>query len=169
MISSEPQIVFSPNLVWLCGTMSQSVVQKNWFTVFNVKVTARAYIIKTWLFFTISSKLLVFSRSRSQQRLVWSKYDSFYNILWTSDPFATKLCLVVHYHKPEYLTGIGLCSRPRSKQNFKMSMNVCLAIFWITEPFTTKLGLVMYHHEKDYLPKKISLLSSRWRSQWRLI
>ena len=35
------------NLVWLCSIISQSVVQKIWFTVFNVKVTARLYIIKT--------------------------------------------------------------------------------------------------------------------------
>ena len=44
---------------------------------------------------------LVFSRSRSQQGLIWSKYDSLYYIFWTADPFATKLGLIIHYHKPE--------------------------------------------------------------------
>ena len=34
------------NLVCLCSIISQSVVQKNWFTVFNIKVTARADITK---------------------------------------------------------------------------------------------------------------------------
>ena len=46
-LSSEPQNDLSPNLVWLCSIMSQSIMQKNWFTVFNVQVTVRAHIIKT--------------------------------------------------------------------------------------------------------------------------
>ena len=44
---------------------------------------------------------LLFLRSRAQQELIWSKYDNFYCIFWTADPFATKLGLIVHYHKPE--------------------------------------------------------------------
>ena len=44
---------------------------------------------------------LLFSRSRSLQKLIRLKYDDFYCIFWTADPFATKLCLIVHYHKPE--------------------------------------------------------------------
>ena len=32
--------------VWFCNNISQSVMQKNWFAVLKVKVTARAYIIK---------------------------------------------------------------------------------------------------------------------------
>ena len=44
---AEPQNILLPNLVWLCIIIiSQNVMQKNWFTVFNVKVTVRAYIIK---------------------------------------------------------------------------------------------------------------------------
>ena len=39
-----------PNLVWWCIIMSQCVMQKNWFTIFNVKVTGRAYIITIRLF-----------------------------------------------------------------------------------------------------------------------
>ena len=35
------------------------------------------------------------------QELIWSKYDNVYCIFWTVDPFATKLGLIVHYHKPE--------------------------------------------------------------------
>ena len=34
-------------------------MQKKWFTIFNVKVTARAYMIKNMTISTISSKLLV--------------------------------------------------------------------------------------------------------------
>ena len=56
-VSLEPLKHLLPNLVRWCIIMSWCVMRKNWFTIFNVKVTARAYIIKIWLF-TISSKLL---------------------------------------------------------------------------------------------------------------
>ena len=42
--------IFLPNLVRWCTIMRQCVLWKDWFTIFNVKVTARAYIIKIWLF-----------------------------------------------------------------------------------------------------------------------
>ena len=35
------------------------------------------------------------------QEIMWSKYDNVYCIFWIADPFATKLGLIVHYHKPE--------------------------------------------------------------------
>ena len=41
---------------------------------------------------------LLFSRSRSQQGLVSSKYYSFYRIFWIADSFATKLGLIARYH-----------------------------------------------------------------------
>ena len=44
---------------------------------------------------------LLFSRSRSMQDLIWSKYDNFCCIFWIAAPFATKPGLIVHYHKPE--------------------------------------------------------------------
>ena len=40
------------------GSARQSVMRKKWFTIFNVKVTVRSYIIKMWLSI-ISSKLQV--------------------------------------------------------------------------------------------------------------
>ena len=62
-----------------------------------------------------------------------------------------------------------LCSRSRSQQFF-LKTNVCADdIFWITEPFTAKLGVAMHHYELDIFSKKIGLLSSRSRSQWRII
>ena len=157
--------------------MRRCVMGKIWFTVFNVKVTTRAYIIKiqlfllyllnfwsicnqTWLDSTASearvswgkncisgfkvkvtvmvqdiskclsvwyllncrsfwyptwygnaaswirvpcrkNNCLLSSRSRAQQGLMWSKYDSFYYIFWTVDSLATKLGLVLHDHKPK--------------------------------------------------------------------
>ena len=38
---------FLPNLVWWCFMMRQCVMRKSWFTIFNVKVTVRACIIRT--------------------------------------------------------------------------------------------------------------------------
>ena len=102
----EPQNILLPNLVWLCSIVIQNVVQKNWFTVFSVKVTARTFIIKIWLF------LLYF---------------------WTADWFATKLGLIVQYHKPE-------CPVEKWITAFKVKVTAKVH-------FVTKFGLVMQHHE----------------------
>ena len=76
-ISSEPNNILLPNLVCLCSIiMNQSVMQKTWFTVFSVKVTVRAYIIKIWLFLLY---------------------------LLNAGQFATKLGLIVQHHKSECL------------------------------------------------------------------
>ena len=50
LISSEPQNLLWPNLVWWCTMMSQNVMQKDLCSYFRVKVTVRVYIIKIWLF-----------------------------------------------------------------------------------------------------------------------
>ena len=70
MMSSKPPNILFPNLVLWCIIRSQSVMQKD---------------------------LLLFSRSRSLQELIWSKYYNFFSIFWTADPVATKLGLIVHY------------------------------------------------------------------------
>ena len=66
------------------------------------------------------------SRSRSQQGLIWSKYNSFYSVFWAVDSLATKLGLMIHHHKPECpVKRIGLLhSGSRSQQRVKMSMFV---------------------------------------------
>ena len=121
MISSELQNVLLPNLVCWCSTISQSIVWKNRITAFRVKVTIKGqnvHVLSRYLLnwqivchqtlycdaslgIWVSCKTvgLLISRSRSQQGFKWSKYDSFYYIYWAADPFATKLGLIVHYHK----------------------------------------------------------------------
>ena len=74
MISSKPPNILFPNMVLWCIIVSQCVMQKYW---------------------------LLFSRLRSLQELIWSKYDNFCFISWTADSFATKLGLIVYYYKPE--------------------------------------------------------------------
>ena len=73
------QNILLPNLVWWCSLMSQSAMRKN------------------------SCLLSLRSRSRSQQGLMWWKYDSFYCILWTVDSLATKLGLMIHHHSQNVL------------------------------------------------------------------
>ena len=43
------------------------------------------------------------SRSRLQWGFISWKYDCFYRIFWTADPFATRLGLMIHHYKPECL------------------------------------------------------------------
>ena len=84
IIFSESQNILLPNLIWWCNFMSQS----------HVDILL----------------LLLSSRPRSQQWLIWWKYGSFYNIIWTVDSLATKLGLMIHHQKPECpMTKIGYC------------------------------------------------------------
>ena len=93
--------------------------QKDLFAIFKVKVTARAHVIKIWQFL-----------------LYLLNCWSFCYQTW----FDSKLSLARVFYGE---TG-SLCSRSRSQQNSKMSMNVCPHnIFWIAVPFTTKLGMVL--------------------------
>ena len=71
VMSSEPPNILLPNLVLGCIILSWSVLQKDWFAIFKVKVTARAHR---------------------------SNYDSFNYIFRTADPFATKLGLILRYY-----------------------------------------------------------------------
>ena len=59
--------------------MTQSVMRKGWVPILKIKVTVWAEILRTSCFFHIS---------------------------WTSEPFATKLGIVVHHHEPEYCVTI---------------------------------------------------------------
>ena len=74
MISSELQNTLVPNLGWWCSIMSQKTIQKK--------------------------KCLLSARSRSQWGLIWSKYDSFYDIFWTVESLATRLGQMIHHYKP---------------------------------------------------------------------
>ena len=84
--------------------------------MFTVKVTAKAYIIRIWLF------LLYLLNCWLLCNQTW--FDS------------TALWVGVSCRKMGWLR-----SRSRSKQRFRMSVDVCLDdILWITEHFVTKFG-----------------------------
>ena len=63
------------------------------------------------------------------------------------------------------------CSRSRSQQMIKMSVNDCVDdIFWTTKHYVSRLGLMMHYYGLDLDQyRKIGLLSSRSGSQWGLI
>ena len=44
-VSSELLNLVSPNVVWWCIIMGQSVMSKNWVAILKVKITVRAYIL----------------------------------------------------------------------------------------------------------------------------
>ena len=99
MVVSESQNILLPNLVWCCSVMSQSIMQ--------------------------NFLLLLSSRSRSQQRPIWSKYASFYHIFWTVDSLASKLGLIIHHKSECPVKRIGLLhSGSRSQWRVKMLMFV---------------------------------------------
>ena len=197
-ISSEPQNIFLSNLVWLCSIISQSTVQKNWFTVFNVKVTVRTYIIIFWLFllYLLNCWLvcnqtwfdstasytgescwkmgLLRSRSRSQQRFkMWVNVCPD-DIFWITEHFVTKFGMVMQHHEPECHAGkkfllLLLSSRSRWQQGLIWSKyDSFYYIFWIVDSLATKLDLLIHNHKPECPVKEGWLLHSGSGSQWRV-
>ena len=85
---------------------SKSLCSSRWYLLNRPTFCYQAWYCDASSWAGVSCKKIrfLFSRSRSQQGLVWSKYDSFYYIFLIADPCATKLGFIVHYHKPECLT-----------------------------------------------------------------
>ena len=48
MISAKPPNILLPNMLLWCIIMNWNVMQKDLFTIFKVKVTTRAHMIKIW-------------------------------------------------------------------------------------------------------------------------
>ena len=117
------------NHTWYSGVLSWVGVScwKKWFAVIKVKLTASAYVVRLWLFLLYVLNCIPFLQSD----LAW------WHIL---------ICQSVVWKKEERL----LCSRSRSRWNFKMSVIVCPENFFsTTEPFITNLGIVMHKHDSE--------------------
>ena len=67
--SSESPTTLLGNLIWWCITMSQSVMQVDWFAFFKVRI---------------------------QPGLIKPKYDCFYCSFWSADPFPRKVTNLVY-------------------------------------------------------------------------
>ena len=124
--------------------MRLSVMQKNWFTIFNVKVTVKAYIIKIWLFllhllnhwsvckqtwFDSTATWTYVSCGKVDhcvQRQGYSESSKYYRMFVQMQ----MILLVSWYFEP---------SQPQRVDADD--------IFWTTEHFVTKLGMVMQDHE----------------------
>ena len=116
-------ILFLPDLVWWCIIIRQCAMWINWFSIFNVKVTARGLFNQNMTVFTTSSKLLV----RLQPDLVcWYSIISR-SVLWENgiavfmvkvivkvkivseclsgqyllNHFVRQTCMVMQHHKPK--------------------------------------------------------------------
>ena len=110
-------------------------MHKVWFTIFKVKVIARAHMIKMWC-------CLLYLQNRwsfCYQTWFWWYIIIRKNVLWRNGIVVFKVKVTA---------------------NFKMLMNVCPDdILWIAEPFTTKLGSMINHNEPNCF-KIIGLLLS---------
>ena len=114
-------IVFSCDVIlcgWLCSKYQLTNKQKNsnlvlWFIIMSQSVMQKQQQQQP------KNKDLLFSRSRSLQELIWSKYDKFYCIFWIDDFFfSTKLGLIKHYHKPEcYMEKLDCCVQGQGHNN----------------------------------------------------
>ena len=106
---------------------------ENWFAIFEVEVLARVYIIKIWVLF-----LLLYSNLP----ICWEP-----NLVWS---YIIK--------KPECpVNKIGLlCSRSRSQQKIRMSMNLCPDnIFSTAEHFLIEFGMRRHHYELECHAEKL--------------
>ena len=101
-VSPEPFNHFSQNLVWRYIIMRQCVMlQKNWFTIFNVKVTARAYIIVIWLFLLYTLSCWSFATS-----LVWQYSITSRSVVWKNGITAFMVEVTAEVQNvSEYLSG----------------------------------------------------------------
>ena len=147
MISSKPPNILFSNLVLCCIIMRQSVMQTDWFAFFKVKVTARAHMIKIWQF------LLYLLNCSSVCHQTW--FDS-----------------TLSYHKPEcFMEKLDCCVQGQGHSKISKCQWIFVQMIFSESLnlFATKLDVVMHHYEPHCLSKKIGLLSSRSRSQLRII
>ena len=127
VISSEPQRLWSQNLLLPWIIIRWRVMCKNWVAIFKVKATVRAH------------------------NFLSLKYDCFHYVFWTTAPFVTKHSLMMDHHKPWEKMGL-LCSVSRSqwrlniwisvsRQNFLNCWPPPFVIFFF---FCTKLSMMSH-------------------------
>ena len=129
--------------------------------------------VLSWARVSCKKISLLSSRSRSQQGLIWSKCDSFYCIFLTADPFATKLGLIVHYHKPEcIMKKLDCCVQGHGHSKKILNVRECLSRWYFLNHWTlhyqTWCGDAVSWARLS--SKKIGLPSSKSRrAQWNVI
>ena len=123
-VSYEMVIPWQTNLIWWCIITCQSVIWKkkldNCIQGQGHSEGSKSQCSSRWYFLNHptfcsqtwycdeppwarvhANRLVCYFRGQGHSK--GSEYDSFFYICSIADPFATKLGLMVHYHKPECL------------------------------------------------------------------
>ena len=83
----------------------------------------------------------------------------FSNVFSSTDPSATKLGLIAHHHKLDWLVKNWIAlwwSRSRSQKRFKTPVNVHLEdISSTAKPSVTKPAIVMHHHGPECCARRL--------------
>ena len=123
---------------------------KKWDSIFKVKVTVWAYIIKIWQFLLylllVLNQWVFCNQTQFECKIIISKEVSSENV------------------------GL-LCSRSMSQPRLKVSVNVSLDyVLCITEPFVTKPSMVRHHYKPEHHMWKIGFyLQCQGHSNWILV
>ena len=116
-----------------------------------------------------AKRLVCYFQGQGHSKGSYDKNTSFYYIFWTADPFVTKLGFVIHYHKPEYfMKKLDCCVQDQGYSK------ICKCQ-WMFVQMISYDSLNLLHQSwcgdaslwARLSSKKIGLLSSRSRSQWR--
>ena len=147
---------------------------QNWITAFKIKVTVKVKNVSEYLsgWYLLNhktfcsnllcdaakwarlscrgKKCLLSSRSRAQQGLMWSKYDSDYYIFWTADSSAAKLAkfrlLQVRVScGKKWITAFKV-KVTRKGQTINVYPD---DIFYTAKHFVTQLDIVVHPHELE--------------------
>ena len=154
-------------------------MQKNWFTVFKVKVTARAYIIKIWLYLlyllnswsvcnetsfdsTASWKMgLLCSSSRSERRFKMSVNVCPDDILWITEHFVTKFGMVIQHHEAESCGHFVVVTIFKVKGSYSQNMTLSVILSELLIPWQPIL--VWW-----YIIRSQSVLWKKWITTFRV-
>ena len=167
--------------------MDPSVMQENRFAVFKFKGTVRAQMIKYMTVSDISIELLIFlhpnlvwwhlimswivfwkkriallwSRSRSQERLRIPVTVQLNDISSTAEAFVTRLGMVMHHYGPECHARKWICclqvqghGEGSNDQTYDCFWHIC----WTADLCTPKFSWMAHHHKLERCAFLLSLL-----------
>ena len=156
-------------------------MQKTWFTVLNVKVTARAYMIKIWQFllYLLNCWLICnqtwFDSTASYAGVSCGKWDYCVQGLGHSEGSKCQwmFVLMMFLHVSDHVCSVS--SEPLHHLIFFFFlpnlvwwciflMQCVMRKFWFTIFSATKFSLMVHHHKLESFVKKIRLLFLRSRS-----
>ena len=92
------------------------------------------------------------------------------DIFWATEDFVTKLSIVMQYHEPECRAEQFVCyfqCQGHSEGSYDKNMTF-YSVSWTAYSLAGKLVLMVHYRKWEYLVKKIGLLHSSSKSQWRL-